>query len=143
MVKINRGSLTVEAACLMPVVLLTLMGLLYLFFYVHNRAWLTAAAYESALSGAMEGIRDDGKIYETADMRSRELGNRGFFGAENLSVKTTDGKKVQITYDLDTMSGYEDFSWHVRTEGEASVIRPVKWIRKAKAALEIFGGGDG
>ena len=40
--KIKKGSFTVEAALLMPVIFLVLMGLLYLNFYVHNRAWLTA-----------------------------------------------------------------------------------------------------
>ena len=54
--KLQKGSLTVEAACVMPVILLTLTGTLYLCFHVHNRAWLTSAAYESALCGSMEGI---------------------------------------------------------------------------------------
>ena len=63
MVKIEKkGSLTVEAALLMPVLLLVMMGILYLFFWVHNRAWLTAAAYEAAVSGSMEGIKEEGKV---------------------------------------------------------------------------------
>ena len=47
---VRKGSLTVETACVMPLILLALMGLIYLSFFVHNRAWLTAAAYESAIS---------------------------------------------------------------------------------------------
>lgn len=58
--KLQKGSLTVEAACVMPVILLTLTGTLYLCFHVHNRAWLTSAAYESALCGSMEGIKKNG-----------------------------------------------------------------------------------
>ena len=84
--KVSKGSLTVETACVMPLILLVLMGLIYLSFFVHNRAWLTAAAYESAISGSMEGIRKNGQVYETARMRSEELGSTGFFGAENLST---------------------------------------------------------
>ena len=49
--KIRKGSFTIEAACVMSLVLLVLMGVLYLSFFVHNRAWLTAAACESAISG--------------------------------------------------------------------------------------------
>ena len=45
---IRKGSFTIETACVMPLILLVLMGLIYLSFFVHNRAWLTAAAYESA-----------------------------------------------------------------------------------------------
>lgn len=77
---IRKGSFTIETACVMPLILLVLMGLIYLSFFVHNRAWLTAAAYESAVSGSMEGIKKNGEIYDTARMRSEELGSIGFSG---------------------------------------------------------------
>ena len=38
MKKVKRGSFTIEAALLMPVIFLVLMGVLYLNFFVHNRA---------------------------------------------------------------------------------------------------------
>ena len=60
----KKGSLTVETAAVMSVVLFVLIAALYLCFFVHNRAWLTAAAYEAALTGSMEALKDDGKIYE-------------------------------------------------------------------------------
>ncbi len=137
--EIKKGSMTVETACLMPLILLVLMGLIYLCFFVHNRAWLTAAAYESAVSGSMEGIKKQGQIYENARMRSEALGNRGFFGAENLSTQTNVGKEVQVTYDLDTISNYGDFNWHLRTEGTSEVIRPVGWIRKIRSVKAVLG----
>ena len=119
---VNKGSLTVETACVMPLILFTLLGLIYLNFFVHNRAWLTAAAYESAVSGSMEGVRKNGQVYDTARMRSEELGNTGFFGAENLSTQTNVGKQVQVTYDLDTISSYGNLNWHLRTEGTSGII---------------------
>lgn len=134
----RQGSFTIEAACVMPLILLTLMGLLYLCFFVHNRAWLTAAAYEAALSGSMEGVSEDGKVYETARMCSEKLGNTGFFGAENLSAQTNVGKQVQVVYNMETISGYGDFSWHLRAEGKSAIIRPVGRIRKIKAASDIL-----
>ncbi len=145
MVKMDKkGSLTVEAALLMPVLLLVVMGILYLFFWVHNRAWLTAAAYEAAISGSMEGIKEEGKVQETAEEKGRELGSTGFFGADNLTVQATAGKKVQVAYNLDTVSGFGGFSWHLCAEGEAAVLKPVSWIRKVKAAAELIEGlGDG
>ena len=36
---IRKGSFTIETACVMPLILLVLMGLIYLSFFVHNRAW--------------------------------------------------------------------------------------------------------
>lgn len=135
---VNKGSLTVEIACVMPLILFTLLGLIYLNFFVHNRAWLTAAAYESAVSGSMEGVRKNGQVYDTARMRSEELGNTGFFGAENLSTQTNVGKQVQVTYDLDTISSYGNLNWHLRTEGTSGIINPVKHIRKIRAASAIL-----
>lgn len=111
--------------------------------FVHNRAWLTAAAYEAAVSGSMEGIKKDGQIYETARMRSEVLGSEGFFGAENLSTQTNVGKTVQVTYDLDTISSYGGLSWHMRAEGTSAVVRPVGWIRKLRAAEAIWEGVGG
>ena len=136
--KIRKGSLTVESACVMSLILLVIMGLIYLSFFVHNRAWLTAAAYESAVSGSMEGIKRTGQVYDTARMRSEELGSAGFFGAENLSTQTNVGKEVQVTYDLDTISSYGNFNWHLRTEGTSAIIDPVKHIRKMRAAAAVL-----
>lgn len=136
----KKGSLTVELSCMMSLILLVLIGLLYLTFFVHNRAWLTAAAYESALAGSMEGVKEKGAVYESAKMRSEELGNVGFFGAENLSVQTNVGKKVEVAYDLDTIASFGDLSWHLRAEGNSKIIRPVDWIRRIKAASEIVTG---
>ena len=69
--KYAKASFTIEAACVMSLILFVIVGTMYLCFFVHNRAWLTAAAYEAALAGSLEGVREDGKISETAEMRSR------------------------------------------------------------------------
>ena len=96
--KVRKGSFTIEAACVMSLVLITVMGVLYLSFFVHNRSWLTAAAYEAALAGSIEGVQKNGQIYEAASAKAQELGNVGFFGAENLSYQVSDGKKVKVSY---------------------------------------------
>ena len=138
--KIKKGSFTVEAACVMPLILLVLFGTIYLSFFVHNRAWLTAAAYESALSGSMEGNKKNEQVYETARMCSEKLGSTGFFGAENLTTQTNVGKEVQVTYDLDTISVYGGLNWHMRTEGKTKIIDPVSHIRKIRAAKAVLEG---
>ena len=136
--QVRKGSFTVEAACVMSLVLFTLMGVLYLSFFVHNRAWLTAAACEAALTGSMEGVRKDGQTQEAAAVRSRELGNVGFFGAENLTGQAKGGKEVQVTYMADTIVGFSGLKWKLAAQGSSKVIRPVEWIRKLKAASEVI-----
>lgn len=138
--QLQKGSMTIETALLMPVILLVIMTVLYLFFYVHNRAWLTAAAYEAALSGSMEAAVPDGNSREAALKKGNELGDTGFFGSENLKVQAEDGKKVQITYDLDTFSVYGGFRSHLKVQEAMKVIDPVSWIRKIKNASESIKG---
>lgn len=135
--KVRKGSFTIEAACVMSLVLITVMGVLYLSFFVHNRSWLTAAAYEAALAGSIEGVQKNGQIYEAASAKAQELGNVGFFGAENLSYQVSDGKTVKVSYQADTIAGFGVFRWVLRTEGSSKIIRPAQWIRKVKAASEI------
>ena len=127
----NRGSLR-DVACADNG-----NGVLYLSFFVHNRSWLTAAAYEAALAGSIEGVQKNGQIYEAASAKAQELGNVGFFGAENLSYQVSDGKKVKVSYQADTIAGFGGFRWVLRTEGSSKIIRPAQWIRKVKAASEI------
>lgn len=134
----KKGSFTVEAACVMSLVLLVILAMIYLFFFVHNRAWLTAAACESALAGSMEGTKEDGKVYETADMRAKELANVRFFGAENLSKSVKAGKEVQVAYSAETISGGGSLHWNFMVQGKSKIIRPVEWIRKIKAAKELI-----
>ena len=107
--KVRKGSFTIEAACVMSLVLITVMGVLYLSFFVHNRSWLPAAAYEAALAGSIEGVQKNGQIYEAASAKAQELGNVGFFGAENLSYQVSDGKKVKVSYQADTIAGFGGF----------------------------------
>lgn len=139
--QLSKGSFTVEAACVMSLILLAVMSMLYLFFFVHNRAWLTSAAYEAALSGSMEGVKENGKVYETAEARGKELGNVGFFGAENLTMQLQTGKRVQVLYDMDTIVPYGGMRWHLQMKGSSEVIRPVTWIRRIKAARDFSSGG--
>lgn len=140
---VRRGSFTIETACVMPLILFVLMGSLYLNFYVHNRGWLTSAAYEAALTGSMEAVKENGKVYENALVKGRELGNTGFFGAENLTMQVNTGSKVSVIYNLDTVVPFAGVKWQLRAEGTSKVIAPVTRIRKLKAAAEIVNMAGG
>lgn len=140
--RMRKGSFTIEAACVMSLILIAIMGVLYLSFFVHNRTWLTAAAYEAALTGSMEGVHKNGQSYEAASARGQELGNVGFFGAENLQYQVKVGKDVKVSYQADTIAGFGGFRWTLKTQGSSRIIRPAEWIRKTKAAAEIIKGKE-
>ena len=134
--RIKAGSLTVELSLIFPVVLLSVFSCLYLCFYVHNRAFLTAAAYESAVCGSIAGVKETGTPYETARERSILLGSTGFFGAEDLHTYTLAGTEsgdpITVFYEMDSAFDYFVRRRHLRTEGSAEIIRPAADIRDAR-----------
>ena len=134
--RVRSGSLTVEAACIMPMVLLAVFSCLYLCFYVHNRAFLTSAACEAAVCGSMAAVKEDGKPYETARERSIELGNTGFFFAEDLHTYTLAGTEsgddVSVYYEFDTAFDRFVLRRHLKASGSAEIIRPASDIRNAR-----------
>ena len=131
-----KGSLTIEASCIMPVILLTVFSCLYLCFYVHNRTFLTAAACESAVTGSTESVKERAETYEAAREKSIMLGNTGFFGAEDLTTGTTageaHGEEIRVTYSLRTLFSPFAIDWALSAEGEAYVIRPAEVIRELR-----------
>lgn len=119
--------------------LMILIGVLYLDFFVHDRAYLTAAAYEAAVSGSMEGYKKKGNIYEKADIQGRMLGDIGLPGGENLSMQTNAGKTVKVTYRLEVPAGFLGQKWKLEVSGKAKPLRPVGWIRKVKGTVDMLG----
>ena len=107
-------------------------------FFVHNRAWLTAAAYEAAVSGSMEGYKKEANIYETADIQGRMLGSQGLPGGENLSMQTNAGKNVQVTYRMEIPAVFLGQKWNITVSGTAKPLRPVGWIRRIKGAADAL-----
>ena len=134
--RLRAGILTVEAACIMPVVPLVVFSSLYLCFYVHNRAFLTSAACESAVCGSIAGVKEAGKAYEAARERSILLGNTGFFGAEDLHTYTLagteSGDEIFVVYELDSAFDRFVLRRHLAASGSAEIIRPVSDIRNAR-----------
>ena len=82
--------------------------------------------------------RADPTAQEAASVRSRELGNVGFFGAENLTGQVNGGKEIKVTYTADTVSGFGGLKWKLAVDGSSRVVRPVEWIRKIRAASEVI-----
>ena len=69
--------------------------------------------------------------------KGKELGNSGFYESKNLKLQVSEGKKVQVTYDLDMFSLYGGFNSHLQVKGSVKVIKPVTWIRKVKGLSEV------
>ena len=133
----RRGSFTVEAAMIMSVVWLAVFSMLYLCLFVHNRAWLTAAACEAAVCGSIAEAYREGSGYDTAELRSRELGSTGFFGASGLTADTSVQDCICVSYDMDTAQSFFSLQWHLHVQGSAAVLHPAPEIRRKKHDQEV------
>ena len=134
--KVRKGSFTIEAACVMSLVLITVMGVLYLSFFVHNRSWLTAAAYEAALAGSIEGVQKTDRYMKPLLQKHRNLEMWDSL-AQRICLTRSAMENSKVSYQADTIAGFGGFRWVLRTEGSSKIIRPAQWIRKVKAASEI------
>ena len=99
---------------------------------------MPSAAHAAAVSGSLEGYKKDGDIYEKADIQGRMLGSTGLPGGENLSMQTSAGKTVQVTYQMDVPAGFLSQKWKIEVCGKAAVLRPTGWIRKVKGTVDVL-----
>lgn len=133
MEQLKKGSFTVELACLMPLYLLVIFTSIYLCFYVHNRAWLTAAAHESALIGATTRRSSDENRKNMADTRAKSLTEHGQPGMWESQIQTSvNGKEVRVRFFQNTTGVYGGISGQLQAEAVEKTIDPVAHIWKVK-----------
>ena len=141
----SRGSLTVETALCMPLILLVWMGTVSVCLFVHNRAWLTAAAYESAVTGSWDAVCTYGDVEERAREKLQILLQQSLYGSRDIQTDVEkDGETLKVSIEglHDTYGGLR---WKFHIEGSRKLCRPVSFIRKAKSLRETgrqLGGGS-
>lgn len=115
----------------LPLVLFTVFGILYLCFHVHNRSWLTAAAGEAALCGSLEGVYENGEAAACASQRAYELLRSGFFAAEVTPEVRTAGS-VSVCYQLETRAAVLGFSWRSQALWQSLILHPGDTVRERR-----------
>ena len=115
-----HASLTIEAALIAPLLILSVMGVLYLSFHLHNRTCLYASAAEQAISGHKQ---DDPSYF---GMQSVSRG-----GSESKSHRT-----VRFTSGTWNFNGEKMYA--IEEEAEYKIIRPVKTVRRILAGKDML-----
>lgn len=133
-----KGSFTVEAALLMPFVLLVIFGAMYLCFFVHNRAWYTQAACETAVSAASESVRKCGNGKELAQIKGEEAASVVYPGMENLKLNVdAQNEKISIEIQGECRWAIGGRRFTVRAKESSKVIRPVSFMRKVNGLKKL------
>ena len=98
MKKALRGSYTIEAALVFPLIMGVIVFLIYMSFFLHDMAVMKSCAYQAALKGSL--IRTSTFDMETEAQKAAEYNIRGLLLATE-EVKTdvsVSGKKVTVSY---------------------------------------------
>jgi hypothetical protein len=115
----EQASFTIEAALLMPCILLVLFSVFYLNFHVRNRAYLSAASCEQAVT-------------------DHDPENPDLFAAMNLSRSKEDGEEFRsVAFAADTIALYGGWKWSISEKGQYRIVKPVSFIWKLRAAKEL------
>ncbi len=118
-----RAAFTVEAALIMPVVLMVILSVLYLCMHVHNRNYLLSYAVEQSISGH---IQPDPVLPFSSDISAARTdgGNMRTVSFTAGTVYYT-GKRL---YSISEQAGYRK-------------VKPVTYLWRMRSVKKIFGQG--
>lgn len=128
--KIKKGSSTVEAAYLIPMLMLLVAFLIYLSFFLYNRFIVTEAAYICALRGSRLEYGTAKECYSEAGKALADLLNGRLPAMEQCETKTeVTGAKVGITIRIKQKLPFWDKELEYSVEKSAVRLNPYRFIR--------------
>lgn len=134
--KWGQGSLTIETALCMPIILLVWLGTVSVCLFVHNRAWLTAAAYEAAVTGSWDYVWEQGDVEERASGKLQLLLSQSLYGPRDIRTDIVKKGGTLMVSIEGRHNAYGGLMWNFHIEGSRKLYRPVSFIRKAKSLKE-------
>ncbi|MBO5550729.1 MAG: pilus assembly protein [Lachnospiraceae bacterium] len=136
-----KASYTVEAALIFPFIMGVMVFIIYISFYLHDRAVMKSCAYQAALKGSL--IRSSTSAMENEARKAAEYNIEGLLLAtDGLSTEIRiSGKEITVSYSgslripqgilFMKLSGTE--SMEVRGEARASQKDAIEFIRKTRS----------
>ena len=124
------GSLTVEAALLMPLVGLLLVSSVLLFFYFHDKNIISSCAYETAVIGSTKAREKDGVEASLLDQafQERMQGKCIFFPGARADIRVGD---EEVTVTASAARGY----FRLQVVQRAAVTEPEDHIRRMRRII--------
>ncbi|MDO4804056.1 MAG: hypothetical protein Q4A32_04470 [Lachnospiraceae bacterium] len=120
---LSQASVTVEAALIMPVLLLTILSSLYLTMHVRNGTCMTASCIEQAISGR--------------DQENPAL----FFAGEVERNKEESDSQRKISMSAGTFYFSGQLLWRTSSERIYKKYYPVTYLRKIRGVKGLLGEG--
>lgn len=136
MKKLYRGSFTVEASVVVPVLFMMIVVLIYTLFYYHDKNIVSGAAYETVVVGAEQKEMEEQELEEYFQQRVRGKLILFLYAGADVQIEK-EQIKIQCTARKKWMKLSVDMSAN-RTEPE----KFIRNIRKLKKAGEMLGENE-
>ncbi len=96
-----KGSYTVEMAMLFPLIMVSIIVVIYMAFFIHDRTVMSVAAYQSAMRAAR--ITDETvDVASEAEKACKDILKKRFISTKNLNVKVSANvSKVKVSCKAD------------------------------------------
>lgn len=132
-----RGSLTVEMACLLPLIGMVFLCSVLMIFYYHDKNVLASCAYEAVIVGSTKTRERDGVTPETVEATFYErMGDKCIlFGS--AAAKASVGK-TEVSLEVQA----QQREMKVRISQTAKVTEPeayIRTVRRLQSGLEPIG----
>lgn len=145
--KFYKGTYTVEAAILIPMILFVMVGLLTASFYLHDRAVLQAAVCE--ISSAGSNAMSDKEQKKAIDEAKKRIKEGRLMGSKNLSGKA-DGDQTKVSasykaqYPVPGMAAvfYPQRNIQISVSWEKETVEAADMIRKIRGVRKLVNGGS-
>lgn len=118
---LKGAAFTVEAALIMPVILMVILSVLYLCMHVHNRNYLISYAVEQSISGH---VQPDPALLFSSD----------------ISVSRTDGGNMRtVSYAAGTVYYNGRKLYSISEHAGYRKVKPVTYLWRMRSVKRIFG----
>ncbi len=145
------GYFTVEAALIMPFVMLIIIMMLFLAVYCYNRCVLEQCAYEAALRGSSNRYRENTLAIQEAMDAAATLTEGKLFALKNLNYEVTvDMNRITVIYTAELNMpfvswitrefGNQDFKLEVKREALRN--RQITLVRAFRKINSLFRVGE-
>lgn len=135
-----KGSFTVEAAYILPLIVFLIWNIVYLSFFLYNRSTILQGSYCSALRTE--------RLYGTENEKREEAEEKYQLAVEEKTVcgtlteeKEITNEKVSVRTKLDMQAPGGLFfwsSWHGEERQTAEKFQPVTFIRNCRKTENIW-----
>ena len=135
---LTKGSVTVEASFVVGITLMVIFVALSICFYMHNRAWYSAAAGETAITASTYAVRKGGKYQEVIERKRGSFAEgTGFMDACPEMISNSSDEQIKIVTKVTVPILMSTRVIEADIDSSSKVIKPVKFIRKIQS-LQII-----